>query len=369
MASDIRVDYASGYTLYAVIRNSTSLVWYPSGSAFETWGASSHTTDDYDIPLTDAGGDQYEGDFDTNISNGVYWIQVRRQVGSSPNRANDPLVWSNPSFSWQGVGASAAAAGVLSATELTFCNKVLGHLGEDTITAADTAAAAYIQCELYLDDTLNEIVGGHPWNKAKARAMLIQSESDTPLFGYDYAYTKPSDSLRIFKPGYWDYEYRVEQSTDGNEVVVSDEGGLPDEWATGTYYPKGFMVRNGDDDTVYECQVGHTAGDLDDEPGVGAVESTYWTSQGDGLYVLDVEYIKQLTVDTIPWYLKLPVQLALAANIATRLKDDAGKVAERMRERLLTDALPLARYYDSHEGSTKRSLETSYWLDARTSDV
>ena len=368
MASEIRVDYTSGYTLYAVIRNSTSQVWYAAGSAFESWGASSHTTDDYDIPLTDASGDQYEGDFDTNIPNGVYWIQVRRQIGSSPDRANDPIVWSNPSYNWQGTGAAAAAPGVLSSTELTFCNKVLGHLGEDTITASDTATKAYIQCELYLDDALNELVGGHPWNRAKRRAILIEATSDKPLFGYDYAYTKPTDALRIYKPLDWKYEYRVEEGSAGNEVVVSNEGGLPDAWATSTYYQVGMVVRNGDDDTVYNCLVAHTAGDLDDEPGVGAVESTYWNSNGDDLYVLDVEYIQKLTVDELPWYLQTPAELMLATKIATAVKDDGGKKKDSLLKELHGTSLPLARFYNGQE-RTQLQFETSYWLDARTSDV
>lgn len=369
MASEIQADFASGYTLYAVIRNSTGLVWYIAGSAFETWGASSHDADDYDIALTDAGGDLYEGDFDTNIANGIYRIQVRRRIGATPDRSVDPLVWTNPSYSWRGTGGAAGAAGVLSSAELDFANKVLGHIGEGSIAASDTTATGYIECERYLDDTLDEIVGSHPWNRAMRRAMLLQTKADTPLFGYDYAYVRPSDALRLWKPRYWDYEYRVEEGAAGNQVVISSEGGKPDAWATATYYQVGMTVRNGDDDTVYECLVAHTSGTLDDEPGEGAVESTYWDTNGDGLYVLDVEYIAQLTVSELPWYMKYPVELALAAKIAPRIKDDGRKMATDIRSELLTSALPLARYYDGQEGQTKRGFETSYWLDARTYDV
>lgn len=252
----------------------------------------------------------------------------------------------------------------LSADEIVFCNKMLGLLGEDVITASDTAAKAYVQSELYLDDTLDEIVGGHPWNAAKARAMLIQDATQSPLFGYDYAYTKPTTALRIWKPRYWDYAYRVEGG-----LVVTSEGGLPDAWLTATTYAVSFVVRNGANDTAYECISAHTAGDLDDEPGVGAVEATYWTSKGDGLYILDVEYIKQLTVTTLPWNLNASVQLALAAAVSAAIKDDEGKTADRMLTRLHQVVLPLARFNDAQEGSTKVGLETSYWLDARTTDV
>ena len=56
MANEIHIDYGSGDTLYAVIRNKAGQVWEPSGQVFEAWGASGHDADDYDISLTDKSG-------------------------------------------------------------------------------------------------------------------------------------------------------------------------------------------------------------------------------------------------------------------------------------------------------------------------
>lgn len=38
MANEIHVNYASGNTLYTVVRNAVGDVWYVSGQVFETWG-------------------------------------------------------------------------------------------------------------------------------------------------------------------------------------------------------------------------------------------------------------------------------------------------------------------------------------------
>lgn len=99
MANEIHADYASGNTLYAVIRNPAGDVWYAVGQVFEAWGTDSRDADDYDISLTDKDGSRYVGDFDGNISPGRYSIQVFLQAGANPADgdtlvASDEIVWS-----------------------------------------------------------------------------------------------------------------------------------------------------------------------------------------------------------------------------------------------------------------------------------
>jgi hypothetical protein len=84
MANEIHVDYDSGNTLYAVIRNSVGKVWYVAGQVFEDWGTDGHDADDYDIALTDKDGDRYVGSFDTNVTAGRYTVQVFLQAGANP---------------------------------------------------------------------------------------------------------------------------------------------------------------------------------------------------------------------------------------------------------------------------------------------
>jgi hypothetical protein len=99
MSNEIHINYSSGSTLYAVIRNGAGDVWYSSGQVFESWGTGSRTANDYDISLTDRGGSRYAGDFDGNIPAGRYSVQTFLQAGANPADSDnlvggDEIVWS-----------------------------------------------------------------------------------------------------------------------------------------------------------------------------------------------------------------------------------------------------------------------------------
>jgi len=99
MANEIHADYASGDTLYVVIRNSAGAVWHPAGQTFETWGTGGRTANDYHINLADKSGSRYVGDFDADIPAGRYSVQVFLQAGANPAdgdslAASDEIIWS-----------------------------------------------------------------------------------------------------------------------------------------------------------------------------------------------------------------------------------------------------------------------------------
>jgi ABC-type molybdate transport system substrate-binding protein len=102
MANEIHVDYTSGNTLYAVVRNTAGEVWYAGGQVFESWGTGSRAADDYDISLTDKSGNRYVGSFDSNIPAGRYSIQIFSQAGANP-ADSDNLVGGGE-IVWSGVG-------------------------------------------------------------------------------------------------------------------------------------------------------------------------------------------------------------------------------------------------------------------------
>ncbi|MHC4748543.1 MAG: hypothetical protein ACYTFW_01585 [Planctomycetota bacterium] len=102
MANEIHIDYVSGNTLYAVVRNHAGNVWYVAGQVFEAWGTGSRTADDYDISLTDKSGSRYVGNFDNNIPANRYSIQVFMQAGANP-ADGDNLVGSDQII-WSGTG-------------------------------------------------------------------------------------------------------------------------------------------------------------------------------------------------------------------------------------------------------------------------
>jgi hypothetical protein len=106
MANEIQVNYASGNTLYAVIRNTVGDVWYVAGQTFETWGTSGRTANDYDISLTDMSGSRYIGSFDTNILAGRYSIQVFLQAGANP--ADGDTFITGQEIVWSGTGVVTA---------------------------------------------------------------------------------------------------------------------------------------------------------------------------------------------------------------------------------------------------------------------
>lgn len=99
MANEIHVDYASGNTLYAVVRNMAGDVWHVAGQTFEAWGTAGRTADDYDISLADKIGSRYVGSFDADIPAGRYSVQKFLQAGANPADtdtlvASEELVWS-----------------------------------------------------------------------------------------------------------------------------------------------------------------------------------------------------------------------------------------------------------------------------------
>jgi hypothetical protein len=89
MANEIHLDYASGNSVYAAIRNAAGQVWYPPGAAFENWGNNGHNANNYDISLTDKSGSRYVGNFPANIPAGRYTVQMFLQAGANPADSDD----------------------------------------------------------------------------------------------------------------------------------------------------------------------------------------------------------------------------------------------------------------------------------------
>jgi len=123
MANEIHVDYASGHTVYAVVRNRLGQVWCPATQAFEDWGAGGHDADDYDVVLTDKSGSRYQGDFDANIAAGQYGIQCFVQAGATP-APSDVLIDSR-TIVWTGAGELTAMT-ILA--NKTVCDKKTGSV-------------------------------------------------------------------------------------------------------------------------------------------------------------------------------------------------------------------------------------------------
>ena len=102
MLNEIRANYESGNTLYAVVRDKAGNVWYVGGQVFESWGTGGRDAEDYCLSLVDKSGSLYVGDFDGNIPPGRYCIQIFLQAGTNPEDG-DNLVESRE-YIWSGTG-------------------------------------------------------------------------------------------------------------------------------------------------------------------------------------------------------------------------------------------------------------------------
>jgi hypothetical protein len=247
-----------------------------------------------------------------------------------------------------------------SAQNIAMCNEALGLLGAAEITLAATTEQNYVYCATFFDDARDEILVAHKWNFAKKRAFAIQTTD--PLFGYDNAFTPPSDYLKILQieeeP---DAEFEVE-----NALILTDEGETPADWVTATDYLAGEYLQSDDS--------GSTLTYLVDTAFTSSTETTdlssYCTSQAADLDVLKVEYIYQhTTFSTWPIYAKECLVLNLARKLAAPIKQDE-TVALNLQAMLygskrVTGYLDTARSLDAQEGGAIK-IKTQTWIDART---
>jgi hypothetical protein len=102
MPNEIHINYSSGSTIYAVIRNGSGGVWCPASQLFEDWGTDGHDAMDYSLPLNDKAGSIHVGDFNVDIPAGRYTIQAFLQAGANP-ADGDTLIGAREII-WQGSG-------------------------------------------------------------------------------------------------------------------------------------------------------------------------------------------------------------------------------------------------------------------------
>ncbi len=129
MANEIQADYASGNTLYAVIRNRTGQVWHPGLQVFEAWGTNGRTADDYDLALIDKTGSRYIGDFDAHIPAGSYSIQIFVQAGVAP--ADMDTLVAGRKILWTGTGELTAAKVLANKAVQDMVTKTIDYYDDD----------------------------------------------------------------------------------------------------------------------------------------------------------------------------------------------------------------------------------------------
>jgi len=243
---------------------------------------------------------------------------------------------------------------------ITICNQALGLLGAAEISADDSSTLNYGFCETIYADARNEILAAHPWNFACKRAFAIQTTD--PLFGYDNAFTMPSDCLRILTIAQ-DPAAKFRREGD---LILTDEGETPPDYdEDGVDYLAGQYISSdfSDSDLTYLVDTAFTSDDEETDLG------TYCTSQEADLQYLEVEYIYKATdVSSYPAALRQCVVINLARMLCSPIKqsEDVAFNLQAMLygSRKVTGYLDIARSLDAQE-SGGTVIKTQTWLDSR----
>ena len=125
MTNQLQLSYQGSATLYAIIRrHSDAWVWNNTLLAFESWNSAN--IQDYDLPLTDAEGDLYQGDWPGNMASGRYRVLYYRMSAGSP--ATDDLLLGTDDLDWNGNTTSPVSDIQLDDDALTTLESVKRHL-------------------------------------------------------------------------------------------------------------------------------------------------------------------------------------------------------------------------------------------------
>jgi len=190
------------------------------------------------------------------------------------------------------------------------------------------------------------------WTWANKSAVLT-AETLWPEFKWTYAYTLPSDCLRIYRVN--DTEARTPEAPweiQGAQLLTDDESEAP-AWLTGRTYAVGHAVTH--QSQVYRCLIGHTAGTFATD--LAANRWVLWTGG-----VLCIEYISKVTDPTkFDSGFVETLSTLLAAKLAVPLADDMDKA------RLLTaEADALLKTSAMRRDSTERRLRIKpAWVDSQ----
>lgn len=98
----------------------------------------------------------------------------------------------------------------MSVSVVEICNLALLNYGDITITSLEDATKQARTCKVFYPIMRDQLLYDHPWNFAMTRADISAQVATAPAFGFDYAYTLPSDCLRVWELSGSSAEWAVE---------------------------------------------------------------------------------------------------------------------------------------------------------------
>jgi hypothetical protein len=87
----------------------------------------------------------------------------------------------------------------MSQSVVDICNSALSMVGASSIMSLGDPSREARVCNLQYDSNRRAELRKHYWNFAKARATLAP-DADAPAFEFKYAFTLPSDCVRLILP-------------------------------------------------------------------------------------------------------------------------------------------------------------------------
>ena len=95
------------------------------------------------------------------------------------------------------------------ASVVDICNGALNQLGASTILSLTEDSKNARLCNSRYTQVRDALFRTHPWNCLQTRLELAAS-TDSPAWGFTYAYTLPADCLRLLRILDYDSNYKVE---------------------------------------------------------------------------------------------------------------------------------------------------------------
>ena len=95
------------------------------------------------------------------------------------------------------------------ASTVDICNGALNQLGATTILSLTEDSKNARLCNSRYTQVRDGVIRSHPWNCLQKRIELA-ADTTAPAWGFSYAYTLPSDCLRLLRILDYDSNYKVE---------------------------------------------------------------------------------------------------------------------------------------------------------------
>jgi hypothetical protein len=110
------------------------------------------------------------------------------------------------------------------ASTVEICNSALNLLGASTISALTDDSKNARLCNQRYEPVRNRVFRSHAWNCLHKRVQLAQ-DTTAPVVEYTYAYTLPSDCLRVLKihTGTADsINSEIDYKVEGRKIVTNE---------------------------------------------------------------------------------------------------------------------------------------------------